>query len=130
MGLIDSMKNTFRSIASGQWGSTPSAEGAKHDYTRGYERTTTASRREAELEARVYAHVSKEIPEEVTLAMQMGLPGVAEALTRRAPGQTYYSPVAAVKREADKLASQLGFNNKQRRRLRGHMVERYREVHA
>lgn len=116
MGLIDSMKKAIKGTSDWLRGTPPT------------ERTTTASRRAAE-QVR-YAHVSKEIPEEATLAMQMGLPLVAEALTRRAPGQTYYSPVAAVKREADKLASRMGFNNKMRRRLRGHMVKRYREVHA
>ena len=75
-----------------------------------------------------YAHISKPITEDVRLATQLGLHGVAAALLMRQRGHTLYTPEGRVKKQADALADECGMNNKDRRRLRGMMRRRLREL--
>ena len=132
MGLIDSMKNAVRGTS--EWlrslRTDPTVEDADHDYSRGYQRTTTASRRAERLGRERVVHVSKAVPQEAELANKLGLPGVAAEIMRRTKGATYYSPRSHVKRRADELANEMGLSNKLRRRLRSGMVRRLEEMNA
>ena len=129
MGLIERMKNAVRGTS--EWLRTdPTAEDDEHDYSRWYQRTTTASRR-AEAQARErMVHVSKPITDEMRMAVDWGLPGVAAEIMRRTKGVTYDSPVSHVKRRADVLANEMGLSNKLRRRLRSGMVRRLEELNT
>lgn len=126
MGLIDSMKNAVRGTS--EWlrslRTVPTVEDVGHDYPRGYQRTTTASRRAERLMRGRMLHVSKPITDEVWTALDWGMPDLAAAVLRRQKGITHYSPRSHVKRAADELANDMGLNNKQRRYLRGRMVRR------
>lgn len=130
MGLIDSMKNAVRGTS--EWlrglGGISLVEDARRDIYRGYLRTTTASRRAESLGRWRMVHVSKDIPDEVHMAVDWGMPSLADALLRREKGATYYSPRSHVKRRADELADEMGLSNKLRRRLRSGMVRRLEEM--
>ena len=64
-----------------------------------------------------YLWVSKEIPEEVRLALELRLPKWVRAIMRRAKGRTLNAGVNQLKRDCDLV----GQNNKARRRNRSAM---------
>lgn len=77
-----------------------------------------------------YSHISKPITEDVRLATQLGLHGMAAHLLMNQRGHTLYTPEGRVKKHADVLAEELGMNNKDRRRLRSSMRRRLRDMQA
>lgn len=114
MGLIDKMKAAWTKL-SGFGNDTPPAASAPLTKPGKVLR---------------YSHISKPISEAVQLAVKLDLPDLAASLLRKEKGITLYTPEGSVKREADSLSTKLGFNNKQRRKLRGQMVRRLNELQA
>jgi len=115
MSILDSMKGAIKGTSKWLRGLTKAAPPVKEG--------------KAPKQVR-YIHVSKPISESVALATALGNPRLAATLLRREKGVTRTTAGGTIKREADKLAAQLGLPNKLRRRIRSSMKRKLAELQA
>lgn len=127
MNIIDRLKNLGRRLVG-----RPELAATELDVGRYYPSTSRHRKAEAKAAAR-YSHVSAPIltndPDTVAQMARLGM-YLPERYVERGKGVTVGSPSGYLKREADRLAKEMGWNNKQRIKLRGRMAARAAELAA
>lgn len=128
MGILDNLKNLGRRLMGKPEVSAPELLTSSHRYP------STSRERKFEARAAVrYGHVSAPIiPPDLKLHKELASLGIImpEPQPTVGKGITLHTGKGYIKREADRIASELGWNNKQRIKLRGRMQARAAELRA